>query len=191
MDKNSYIGFVIYDPTKVKSAPLGWKVIRWFQSSNYVHVFMMFEEEDGEWVYETSETIYQRISKKQRFSGTTIQLFKIKGLNYDSALGHCKKMLGIPYDYPGILGLGLFLLLQKIVNWISWPLRKVYGLDELVVKFENPLQLPQAVYCAESCLMALIAGGFKEFEGWLSNGNNVNTLHKLVALEYASLFEEI
>lgn len=152
-----YVGFVNADKQLLqRKEPAGWKIIRWFQGSPLVHTFMAFRELDEKiWVYETSETLYHRVTFEERSEGTPLKMFLIDDADYAAAQSYCRSKLGTPYDYPAVLGLGLFYLLEKLMNILVWPLQKYLKMPKIVLKFENPYDVPQLLFCSQSVVECL------------------------------------
>ena len=165
------IGFV--DTTGATGKlPLGWRVIEWFQNSPIVHCFMVYKIDGVPWVYETTETTFQRRPLTERVAGTPVHLFDLEITTTQADMAHtaADALMGSIYDYSGIAGLGLMLLTERVMNWLSWPVRKLFKLDDArLVWINNPWHMQAAYFCSESVIKQLSSARYPLPEWW-TNG---------------------
>jgi hypothetical protein len=178
------------------SRPLGWDIIRWFQDSPYVHCFMVYNGQDGAVVYETTEYAFERRMLSSRMSGTPCRFWVASG-DVAEAMATSVNAVGSFYDYTGIVGLGVMLAAERLMNWIIWPLgwlmQKLNAgqIEKVRLAFiGNPYHLRSMFFCSESCVEALMAGGVELPTWWI--GENV-TPRMLVEYmqQHPKVFEEI
>lgn len=164
-----WVGFLDITENKGR-VPIGWNVISWVSNSTIIHTFLLFEEPGSleDWpVYETSESFYMKRTLKERMSGCKAHFFPIVG-DEIKARNYCEEHLGAPYDYPGIAGLGVMLLAERVLNWMVWPLKFLLQETPSVTFVGNPLHLERAYFCSEIAIGACRASGMK-LPGWWTN----------------------
>lgn len=169
-----YVGFVDADPKKIPVTNFGWKFISFaqgyseYENGKLVHVFLIFKEGEDYNVYQTTETVYKKTSLQDRSAGCPLIIYQmptdgIEALSHVKTLASNKK----PYGYVEILGLGCFLLAERLLNLFSWPIRKALKKPYIKIDFKNPFNISLSVYCTESTLDAMAKEGIKS--PWYKN----------------------
>jgi hypothetical protein len=137
-----------------------WDRIAMLVNSPIVHTFAYFE---GIGVYETTVTKFKHRTLKERQSGTNCIYFEVLAGDATKALAECEKMLGIPYDYLALYGLGVWIATEHVYNYGMWPAKWLQG--ERPPKWEhlkmpkNHAQSKAALWCGESMSRMLKSAG--------------------------------
>jgi len=179
-----FLGFVNADPKYRGDHNLGWRIIRWFQGypehdlGKFVHVFLIFERFDatGSYfqVFETTDKYYNSRSLRQRSDGSALVIFKMerdgtKAMQYAENLYQTKT----PYSYVEILGLGIVMYIEKLINTAIQPIRFFKPIKYFrFKKFKNWFNVKSMVYCVESTLDAGEKSGF--ITPWMGDHQSVD-----------------
>lgn len=175
----AYVGFIdISNVLDKPGIPFGWRVIAKWQRSPIIHCFMAYGNgiTDPPDVYETTETIFQKRTLWDRIAGTPCVLFEV--LEGDAAfmLTHSRSLMGQPYDYTAIAGLGVVLALEHATHWIFEQINKLLvkcnipplNDDYQFTFIGNPFHMSLAGFCSETVEATLRAGGAKLPEWWVA-----------------------
>lgn len=149
-----YVGFVL--PNKGQS--FNYDAIQWFFNAKAVHIFIAIGETlETSTVFQTTKTLTSSQSFQTRKTFAPLEVYEVLDGSVDHALEWCVINLGVQYDYPGIVGLGFILLLEKLFNLILYPLRKLGAIDWVNIHATNPLHMNKWFYCSEYVVEALKA----------------------------------
>lgn len=164
-----WIGFVVYDGVK-KDVPFGWKVIRWFSNDPAVHVFLAFKTDNKPAIiYETTEGAYHTEPLADRLN-SPCELYPLP-FDGEALEKECQKLIGTFYDYPGVSGLGFYLLLERAMNWVARYVFKLIGKNApegQIVFVGNPFHVQNSYFCSEAVIKAMNAAAPGFFPAWWS-----------------------
>lgn len=148
-----YLGFL--DIQKSTKFDIGWEIIAAAQDSRLVHTFMVYELPEGLTVYETTNAFFDKQPLESRISTADVRLFELPG-DATKALAFSEELLKKRtfYDYFGVVSLGLALFVERAVNLLAYPFRKLFGIKKPIkIPFtSNPLNMKRAEFCSESCI---------------------------------------
>lgn len=158
----AWLGFVRYSDD-IRKPPIGWKIIKFFLGSDIVHAFIIYLENDELWVYQTSESVFQRIPFLDRVKDTKCDFFLLPG---DAGKGRAYSLnqLGKFYDYTGVVPLGIAGLAEQLLNLLLKPFGFKRKLK--VIVYDSDFNMKSMYYCTEPCIEAMLAMGIKLPQWW-------------------------
>lgn len=154
MIQKFWIGLVDISKSPLHQQDFGSRIISFVSGSPLVHTFLVFQNdpEKNPIVYQTTNSVYERITLDKRMIDSDCFFYEIetcKALKLEEA---CIKILNSKYDYSGMLGIGLLLMAERVLNFIFYKLIKWLSIKDLnpeVIVIGNPIHLKRSYFCSE------------------------------------------